>query len=103
MLTLATKAQRDISRSITKQLEMPSLDDIKAVILQCLNRDPNGIRFGKKALVGIKMGNELRLDSSKLAVWVAVDFTRSNQHKKAISKLEKEINKTPDTQSRHGC
>ena len=98
MLTPATKAQLDLSRKMARQLSKPSLDEIKAVIRQCLDRDPNWIKVSKKALVSIKADDELRLDPSKLAIRAAFDHARANQHKKALSILDKAIDATDDIQ-----
>lgn len=98
MLTPATKAQLDLSRKIAKQLGSPSLDEIKTVILQCLNRDPNWIKVSKKALVGIKPDDELRLDPAKLAIRAAFDHARANQHERALSVLDEAIDATDDLQ-----
>lgn len=98
MLTPATKAQLDLSRKIAKQLGTPSLDEIRTVILQCLDRDPSWIKVSKKALVGIKADDELRLDPSKLALRAAFDHARANQHKDALSILDKTIDATDDVQ-----
>lgn len=98
MLTPATKAQLDLSRKIAKQLGTPSLDEIKTVIRQCLDRDPNWIKVSKKALVNIKADDELRLDPGKLAIRAAFDHARANQHKNALSILDKAIDATDDIQ-----
>lgn len=98
MLTPATKAQLDLSRKIAKQLGTPSLDEIKAVIRQCLDRDPNWIKVSKKALVGIKADEELRLDPGKLALRAAFDHARANRNQDALSVLDKSIDATEDSQ-----
>jgi hypothetical protein len=98
MLTPATKAQLDLSRKIAKQLGTPSLDEIKAVIRQCLDRDPNWIKVSKKALVGIKADEELRLDPGKLALRAAFDHARANQNQDALSVLDESIDATDDSQ-----
>lgn len=98
MLTPATKAQLDLSRKIAKQLGTPSIDEIKNVVMQCLDRDTNWIKVSKKALVGIKADEELRLDPAKLALRAAFDLARSNQHKRALTILDKAIDATDDSQ-----
>ena len=98
MLTPATQAQLNLSRKIAKQLETPSLADIKTVIQQCLDRDPNWIKVSKKALIGIKADDELRLDPSKLAIRAAFDHARANQHTEALASLDKAIDATEDAQ-----
>lgn len=94
MLTPATKAQLDLSRKIAKQLDMPSLDEIKTIVLQCLDRDSNWIKVSKKVLVSIKADDELRLDPDKLALRAAFDHARANQHKEAVSTLDEAIDAT---------
>ena len=98
MLTPATKAQLDLSRKIAKQLGTPSVDEIKNVVMQCLDRDTNWIKVSKKALVGIKADEELRLDPAKLALRAAFDLVRSNQHTGALTILDKTIDATDDSQ-----
>ena len=98
MLTPATKAQLDLSRKIAKQLGTPSIDEIKNVVMQCLDRDTNWIKVSKKALVGIKADEELRLDPAKLALRAAFDLARSNQHTGALTILDKTIDATDDPQ-----
>jgi hypothetical protein len=100
MLTFATQAQLTLSRKIAKQLATPTLADIEAVIKQCLHRDPNWIKVSKKALIGIKGDDELRLDPSKLAIRAAFDYARANQHPSALSSLDKAIDATEDMQVR---
>ena len=98
MLTPATKAQLDLSRKIAKQLGTPSIDEIKNVVMQCLDRDTSWIKVSKKALVGIKADEELRLDPAKLALRAAFDLARSNQHKGALTILDKTIDATDGSQ-----
>lgn len=98
MLTPATKAQLDLSRKIAKQLGTPSVDEIKNVVMQCLDRDTNWIKVSKKALVGIKADEELRLDPAKLALRAAFDLARSNQHTGALTILDKTLDATDDSQ-----
>jgi hypothetical protein len=96
MLTLATKAQLDLSRKIAKKLNKPSIDELKIIILQCLDRDPNWIKVSKKVLVGLKADDELRLDPGKLAIRAAFDMARSNQHAQALVILDNVIDDTED-------
>ena len=96
MLTPATKAQLELSRKIARKLNTPSIEDLKNVILQCLDRDPNWIKISKKVLVGLRADDELRLDPGKLAIRAAFDLARANQHSQALSILDKVIDKTED-------
>lgn len=98
MLTPATKAQLDLSRKIAKKLSTPSIEEIKNVLLQCINRDPNWIKVSKKILVSLKADDELRLDPGKLAIRAAFDSARANQHKEAVAILDKAIDGTVETQ-----
>lgn len=98
MLTPATKAQLDLSRRIAKKLKTPSISEIKSVILQCLDRDPDWIKVSKKILVALKADDELRLDPAKLALRKAFDHARTNQHERAVEVLGAVVNETPDEQ-----
>ena len=98
MLTPATKAQLELSRKIAKKLKNPSLDEIKGVILQCLNRDQDWIKVSKKILVSLKADEKLRLDPAKLAIRIAFDSARANQHNDALAVLDKAIDATTDAQ-----
>lgn len=98
MLTPATRAQLDLSRKIAMKLGTPSIEEIKNVILQCLERDTDWIKVSKKILVNLKADDELRLDPSKLAIREAFDFARGNQHKEAITVLDQAIDTTAEEQ-----
>lgn len=98
MLTPATKAQLDLSRKIAKKLGTPSLAEIKTVILQCLERDPDWMKVSKKVLVNLKADDKLRLDQGKLAIRTAFDHARANQHEEATAILDKAIDSTADEQ-----
>ena len=91
LLTPSTKAQLDLSRKIAKRLGTPSLDDIKGVLMQCLNRDPDWIKVSKKVLVGIKADDELRVDWAKVALKESFDLARANQYQDALVVLDKAI------------
>ncbi len=96
MLTPATSAQLELSRRIAKKLDMPSINEIKNVILQCVDRDPDWINVSKKVLVSLKAHDELRLDPGKLAIRAAFDSARANQHEKAVAILDSAIDATAE-------
>ena len=98
MLTPATKAQLDLARRIANKLSNPSLEDVRDVILQCLRRDTAWITVSKRILLNIDSNTELRLDSAKLAMRQAFDFSRANQHEQAASVLDGAINATNEPQ-----
>ena len=98
MLTPATSAQLDLSRRIAKKLDTPSVNEIKNVILQCIDRDPDWIKVSKKILVSLKTDDELRLDPAKLAIRAAFDTARANQHEEAVAILDRAIDATPNEQ-----
>lgn len=98
MLTPATKAQLELSRRIARKLESPDINEIKGVISQCLNRDPDWIKVSKKILLNLKADDELRLDPAKLALRSAFDSARANQHNNAIAVLDKAINASANDQ-----
>lgn len=96
MLTSATKVQLGLSRKIAKKLGTPSIAQIGGVILQCLDRDPDWTKASKKALVGIKADDVLRLDPAKLAIRAAFDRARANQQNEAVKILDEAIDATLD-------
>ena len=98
MLTPATSAQLGLSRRIAQRLDTPSIDEIKNVILQCINRDPGWIRVSKKVLVNLRADDKLRLDPAKLAMRAAFDSARANQHERAVTILDKAIDATAEAQ-----
>ncbi len=98
MLTPATSAQLDLSRRIARKLDTPSINEIKNVIQQCLERDPNWIRVSKNVLVRLQADEELRLDPGKLAIRAAFDSARANQHIKAVATLDRAIDATAERQ-----
>ena len=98
MLTPATSAQLGLSRKIAKKLDTPSINEIKSVILQCVDRDPDWVTISKKVLVNLEADDELRLDTGKLAIRAAFDNARANRHKEAVAILDTAIDATADRQ-----
>ena len=100
LLTPATAAQLQLSRRIAKMLHTPSIEDIKDVILQCINRDQDWIRVSKKILINLAADTSLRLDSGKLAIRAAFDRARANQYLDAVTILDQAINETDEAQTK---
>lgn len=100
MLTNATSAQLELSRRIARRLNNPSIDEIKSIINQCLNRDPNWITVSKRILLGQITDKELKLDPGKIAIREAYDYARKGQHNNAIDILDQAINSTSEEQLR---
>ena len=100
LLTSATKAQLNLSRIIARRLENPSLNDIKSVILQCLNRDTGWIRVSKKEMVGVDVDRELRLDPTKIAIRRAFNAVRDNQHAEAMKILSAAVSDAEEDQEK---
>ena len=98
LLTTATAAQLELSRRIAKKLDRPSIGELKDVVLQCINRDPDWVRVSKKVLVNLKSDGELRLDAGKVAMRAAFDKTRGNQHPEAVAIMDKAIDATTEGQ-----
>lgn len=98
ILTPATRVQLDLSRRIARKLITPSIEEIKSVIFQCLDRDQDWIKISKKILVGLKTDDELRLDPGKLALRAAFDRARANQHSQALTILDQAIDASVEQQ-----
>ncbi len=98
LLTPATSAQLGLSRRIAKKLNRPTIGELKSVILQCISRDSGWVKVSKKALVGLKAEDELRLDAGKIAIRAAFDRARANQHNEAVAVLDEAIDDTEEGQ-----
>ena len=100
MLTPATSAQLGLSRKIARELDTPPINELKNVILQCIDRDPSWIQVSKMVLVNLEADEELRLDPGKLAIREAFDFARANQHEMAVATLDRAIDAISDGQEK---
>lgn len=98
MLTPATRAQLRLSRWISRNLKDPTIPDIKSVLLQCIDRDVAWMKASKKVLVGLRTDDKLRIDESKIALRLAFDSARANQHEKSVAILDNVIDGTNDIQ-----
>ena len=97
-LTRETSAQLQLSRLIAKKLKTPSMSEIKNVVNQCLDRDPDWIKLSKRILVNLRTDDELHLDPVKVATRAAFDMARANQHQQALAILDDAINATAEGQ-----
>tara|TARA_R110002124_G_C8947866_1_gene513138 strand:+ start:832 stop:2937 length:2106 start_codon:yes stop_codon:yes gene_type:complete len=98
MLTPATKAQLALTRKISARLDNPSASEIVEVIQQCLNRDPGWTALSRKALIGLRADDELKLDQTKLALRSAFDFSRAKRLQDAVDVVNKAVNVESDPQ-----
>ena len=76
MLTPATKAQMALSQRITNRLPGASVDDIRAVAEQCLNRDKAWVTVSRQILLKVNADDDLRLDDTSVALRRAFDLCR---------------------------
>ena len=97
-LTPATKVQLDLSRMLANRLGTPTLDQIRSVILQCLNRDSGWKKVSRKILLNLDSDEELQLDPASLAMRKAFDLARANQYAHAIAALDPAIGEAIDPQ-----
>ena len=104
MLTSATSAQLDLSRKIAKRLGTPTIKEIKDVMLQCIDRDPDWIKISKKVLVNLEADDDLRLDRGKLAIRAAFDASpvRTSIEKLLLSSMKPSM-RQQKARSRRGC
>ena len=98
MLTSATRAQLQTSQTIARRLPKPSIQQVRSVIQQCLNRDQSWINYSKKSLLNLKCQDELRLDESRIALYRAVESARAHRDSEGIAVLDEAISRTQDSQ-----
>ena len=91
MLTPATKAQVDLSRTIAKHLHQPSITEVEDVIRQSLNRDPAWIKVNKTNLLNLRSDDMLRIDTKNIALYGAFQYARSNQYDDAVKTIRDSI------------
>jgi len=96
LLTPATQAQLDLSRKVAKQLVDVDLNDLREVIDQCLDRDPDWVKISKKALLKAKTQPGLAIDHKSVAVRTAFDRSRAGDHKAAVEVLRAAVNAASD-------
>ena len=96
MMTGATRAQLELSTKLAKQLDGSGVSDIKAVIMQALNRDTGWVKASKKALAKAESDGGLTLDDVSIAVRQSFDAARMNDLSTAQDVLNAVINKTDD-------
>lgn len=96
MMTGATRAQLELSTKLAKQLEGSGIADIKAVIMQALNRDPGWVKASKKALAKAETDGGLSIDNVAIAVRESFDAARIGDFAGAQDTLNAVINSTED-------
>lgn len=96
MMTGATRAQLELSTKLAKQLEGSGISDIKAVIMQALNRDSGWVKASKKALAKAETDGGLSMDEVSIAVRESFDAARIGDFAGAQDALNKVINSTED-------
>ena len=93
MLTSATKAQLDLSNDLAKQLaEKPSIEYIKEVIWDCLNRHPDWVQASRRVLLTLPTDDKAHIDESKIAFRGAFDMARAGDYQQAVKILDETIN-----------
>lgn len=96
MLTPSTRAQLDLSRKISNELDEPSISDIHDVIQQCVDRDSGWIRLSKKSQIALPVNDDLHLDKHRIALYGAFMSARSHRYRDAIDLVDSAINNTID-------
>lgn len=96
MLTPATLAQMNLSERLTRKLVGATIEQLRDVARQCLNRDKTWIRVSKQVLLKIKSNEKLTLDAVAVAVRQAFDFARGDNFAAADLTLLDAINKAKD-------
>ena len=96
MLTPATRAQMDLSAKLTKKLAGATIEDLRDVADQCLNRDKTWIKVSKQTLLKIEADDGLSLDNTAIALRSAFDLARADDPIGAETVLSEAINAADD-------
>jgi hypothetical protein len=96
MFSPATKAQMELSEEISGEMTNGSLDEIKEIIMYCLNKDQEWLSISKGRLSSLSYGDCKDPDEIVVSQRRAYDYALVNQNSRAIDELNTLVNKTQD-------
>lgn len=92
----ATRAQLELSENIATELEGSSLDDLRDVIDQCLDRDRDWVRASRSVLAPLRYGSARVAESAK-AGRTAFDLAAGREYRAAVDALQPAVNAAEDS------
>ncbi|MCX2746277.1 hypothetical protein OOZ51_00425 [Arthrobacter sp. MI7-26] len=97
----ATRAQLDLSSEIAEQLAGGTIDDFKAVIDQCLNRDIGWITASRNALAGIEYESG-HVSAIARPIRRAFDLAAQSRYQEATDAIQGAVNASGDDHAMRG-
>lgn len=97
MLTPVTRRQMDLSTRLTRKLAGATIDELREVTEQCLNRDKTWVKVSKQALLRVESDKGLKVDATAVAVRSAFDLVRRGDSVSAERVLQVAINQAKDS------
>ena len=91
----ATRAQLDLSGSIAEALHNVPLSDLRAVIDQCLQRDPDWLAASRGVLATLRYG-PAKVHPSALASRDAFDLAAGREYRDAVTALQPALDAADD-------
>jgi replicative superfamily II helicase len=95
-LTEATKAQIDLSKRVSEQIEGKGINEVVGVIEVLLSRNPNWVKASKEALIDIVYPSEAEICETVIRKRAAFDAASRNQYEVARNEMQKVANITID-------
>lgn len=96
----ATQAQLRLSDQVTKMLEGRPFEDLRMVVAQCLDRDPNWVAASRDALDGISYPEHSFIAPTAQAERAAFDLAFAERYPEAAECLQQPIDKLGDRRLR---
>ena len=96
MLTPATRAQMELSARLTNRLLGASVDEMRSVAEQCLNRDNDWVKVSRQVILRVEADDGLWLDPATVVLRQASDLARKDDPVAAEKVLIEVINELED-------
>jgi hypothetical protein len=91
-----TAAQLDLSRQVTAMLADSDVGTLEAVILQCLNRDPDWVRASRGVVATVKNPAVASISATARPERAAFDLAVLGRYQDAVAELQGPINSLDD-------
>lgn len=92
----ATKAQLDLSDRVAEMLNGKPVEELEAVVDQCLNRDPDWIKASRAALDGVTYPETSQITPVAKAQRAAFELASAERFPEATKRLQEAIDEASD-------
>ncbi len=96
----ATRAQLGLSDRVTGLLEGASFDELRAVVDQCLDRDPAWVSASRDALDGVEYPKTTEISPAAVAQREAFDLATTERFAEAAKRVQSAVDRTDDARMR---